>query len=340
MATMTVYVRVPASAAVLGDGRHGDLPVTLDLDTLTEAQRKGLSLAIQDTPADSRDTTPTPYLRPLIVGGNPGSRGLHATRSVLSLPAATPQAIATALDDASAELVRQVAQDARREEERRAQRDEERARAEAWAALPLAWRATADGVATCRPTLSRTDYHGPLAISGCVVISIGTLAEHVPAALAEAKSEARRLDEARGAESRARVEAQKNALRAWAMARGSDRLRALIEEDFSWEGVAEDEFFAANTPHGFLVANDMPGDDWSRKERTKPALEEIQALRSLRRDCEGSNGVLSTPALEYAIATYEADEDGEKPDPEKFPMLSVTITAPNGKTREVFRRLP
>lgn len=136
------------------------------------------------------------------------------------------------------------------------------------------------------------------------------------------------------------VAERKDALRAWAAAHGSERLRALIEENFSWEGVAEDEFFASHMPEGFFTATDMPGDDWDRKTRTKPNLEEIQTLRRLRAVCEASKGVLTEPDLEFAIATYEEeDEDGKTREPEKFPMLSLKIQAPNGKTKEVFRRI-
>lgn len=128
------------------------------------------------------------------------------------------------------------------------------------------------------------------------------------------------------------------ALRAWAMERGSERLRALIEEHFAWVPVAEDEFFEANTPEGYAAAKDMPGDDWERKESTKPGMEAIKALRGLRALCEVSNGVLSDPGLEFVIAKYDEDEDGGRREPEKFQMLSVAINAPNGKTREVFRK--
>ncbi len=83
------------------------------------------------------------------------------------------------------------------EHQAKAQERERTARASAaeWAALPLAWRASTDGVGTCGPTprSAPEEYRGPLGISGYEWYSRDDLKAHAPEAWAEAEREVERL---------------------------------------------------------------------------------------------------------------------------------------------------
>lgn len=70
----------------------------------------------------------------------------------------------------------------------------DRADAERWASLPLAWRASVDGVGHCAPIGRGADpWGGPLHTSGHPVVGHESLKRYVPDAYAEAQAEVERL---------------------------------------------------------------------------------------------------------------------------------------------------
>jgi len=69
----------------------------------------------------------------------------------------------------------------------------EQAMAKEWAALPLAWRAGADGVCYCVPNDTPADYRGPLSATGVVRYQVEVLRRLVPDAWTEAERERDRL---------------------------------------------------------------------------------------------------------------------------------------------------
>lgn len=118
------------------------------------------------------------------------------------------------------------------------------------------------------------------------------------------------------------------ALKDWALANGSDRVKAMIEEEFDWVVIAEEEFFKANTPPGFEDPNDVFGDgDNEEGERNKPTLVEIIALREAKRLVTDNPALYAEAKLRWNKVVY-SDEDGRRI--ERFPTLDLTLKAPNG----------
>lgn len=101
----------------------------------------------------------------------------------------------------------QRAVDAERVRFRKAEKEKaakERAIAEEWAALPLEWRATAEGVGVCVPYEAGADYRGPLRRYGKTRYEIAHLRTYVPEAYAAAEALSAQLrKEADEAEARA-----------------------------------------------------------------------------------------------------------------------------------------
>ena len=80
----------------------------------------------------------------------------------------------------------------------------------------------------------------------------------------------------------AQKEAKKQELKAWALANGSELLKARIEENMNWVSLANDEWFLSVCPKGFTHHDDDDFDScW---DYNNPILEHINALREARKN--------------------------------------------------------
>lgn len=243
-------------------------------------------------------------------------------------PRPTGPEIAQVCREAVAAAKAQDEERERKEREQREQREQEkREQAERWAALPLSHRVSVDGVGTCSPV--EGDYDGPLRPSGYAKYDSYALRRLVPAAWAEAEAEFSRLcaerDAARAAERR-KIE---DTMREWAARHGSELLRARIEGGFEWLPLAENEWFDANTPSGYI--QDDAIDDL--KPRTTPDLDEIQALRAAK-----AAGIAARLCW-YTDTPADRWRDEEPHDGRKGACLALTLTAPTGRERTAYRIL-
>lgn len=100
----------------------------------------------------------------------------------------------------------------------------------------------------------------------------------------------------------AQKEAKKQELKAWALANGSELLKARIEENLNWFELADTEYDHSRMPDGFDYKDEDDFDScWDYKN---PTLEHIQALREARK-----NEVFESVELRKCRKT---DEDGDK----------------------------
>lgn len=99
------------------------------------------------------------------------------------------------IDAALMAAIARISQKREKAEREKAERDAATQRsADGWAALPLGWRASADGVCRCAPiTANPADYRGPLKTSGHAIYGEDVLRQRVPEAYAEAEREVERL---------------------------------------------------------------------------------------------------------------------------------------------------
>ena len=108
--------------------------------------------------------------------------------------------------------------------------------------------------------------------------------------------------EAEKAAAEAQKEAKKQELKAWALANGSELLKARIEENLNWFELADTEYDHSRMPDGFDYKDEDDFDScWDYKN---PTLEHIQALREARK-----NEVFESVELRKCRKT---DEDGDK----------------------------
>jgi hypothetical protein len=133
------------------------------------------------------------------------------------------------------------------------------------------------------------------------------------------------------------AERRKDRLRKWALSSGSQRVRLLLEEAHpAWLPVALDEFFAAHTPEGYSALT----DEYEERERTKPTVQDILALREARRLVEASGGVLRNPRMAWLVRYEENEEDEDECEvAEKFSAIVLDVAAPTEDVRSVFRRV-
>lgn len=146
----------------------------------------------------------------------------------------------------------------------------------------------------------------------------------------------RAADEAAAAAKAARIDA----VRAWATEHGSERVQLLLEEDHkAWLAVAEDEFLEAHIPQGW---EPYP---YSVRDRTKPTIEDVQALRAARELTQEDSSlthprmawvVIYRAATEDEIDEGDADEDGDVVD-EKYSAIFLDVITPTGKELAVHR---
>jgi hypothetical protein len=170
------------------------------------------------------------------------------------------------------------------------------------------------------------------------------LAAKMTAELRAEKEAERQENERLAAIKKAEHEAGVNALREWAVAHGSELLRARIEDGFEWKGLAEQEYSRAavdalgidaeevsDTPAGFLYEDS--------EERTTPTLAEIALLRRIR----SKASEFTTAKLLWIKYEAEGDEDwDEDEDKEELKRCEVEITVrcPNGAERSFYFLAP
>lgn len=139
----------------------------------------------------------------------------------------------------------------------------------------------------------------------------------------QARQAQRDADEARDREQQQAIAR----LREWAIGNGSERVRLLIEEEMhSWLDVAEDEFFAAHTPEGFVPLVD---EDHVRL-LPAPDAPGIHALREARL-IAATDDCLGDPILVWIGQLAGPDQTPGGP------ATRLTITGPHGATRLVRR---
>jgi hypothetical protein len=102
-------------------------------------------------------------------------------------------------------------------------------------------------------------------------------------------------------------------LRAWAIENGSELLRARIEEGFEWIDLAKKEYALQFLSDFEIVSLPREGEI---KERNKPSIEEINALRSVR-NALGDKG----RARLVRLVTYD----------ESVTLVEVEVETPVGK---------
>lgn len=97
-------------------------------------------------------------------------------------------------------------------------------------------------------------------------------------------------------------ETKKQELKAWALAHGSELVKARIEENMNWLELADKEYDRSRMPEGFDYKDEDDFDScWDYKN---PTLEHINALREARK-----NKVFTKVELRKCRKT---DEDGDK----------------------------
>lgn len=137
-------------------------------------------------------------------------------------------------------------------------------------------------------------------------------------------------------------------LRSWAAEHGGERLRLLAEEQMwaAHDTLAVAAYLTAHTPEGW---QSLEGVTHVEKGRTKPTAADILALREARALVADQPEILTDPRLVWLVLYRPADpndeeelavadRDGDVID-DKFAAVLVTVTAPTGETREVYRRI-
>lgn len=146
---------------------------------------------------------------------------------------------------------------------------------------------------------------------------------------------AREAAEKADAEAKAAAEAAgRELLRAWALAHGSDLLRARLEEGMSWRKLAREEFARA-------VCRDL-GDKWSidggvsrrETERSNATIEEIAALREARATVVSRE--LPVADLQLVWCELEDEDTGEDL---AWTVLVGTVRCPDGEEVRIGRVL-
>lgn len=124
------------------------------------------------------------------------------------------------------------------------------------------------------------------------------------------------------AEYAAKVQAKEN-LKTWALANGSDLVKARIEENMNWLQLANDEYFESIKPEGF---DDLPSYDekWEIKNAT---LEQLAALREVRKDFPNAE------LVRYKYITKGNYEYGESNNIEHVDVIRVKVTSLDGSTK-------
>lgn len=167
-----------------------------------------------------------------------------------------------------------------------------------------------------------------------------------PAALAAARDTAARLMEEADARWQRAEEARKQrqaaglqALRSWAEAHGSQRLRLMLKHAAGdWHDVAGEEFVAVHAPEGYSRADYAIGDDDEDQQPTEAGLVELDRLAEL---CT-AHPELTNPRLRLVRIEPEAGDDGWQAPGEvrRVHAVYLDVTPPDGEAHGVARLLP
>lgn len=251
-------------------------------------------------------------------GGYDGS--LHARPASASDALA---AIRAACDLAAATAVSHRRDAKAREEARVA---EERAKAEKWAALPLAWRVSPQGVCTCTGAQDGK-ITGPLMYTGYTVVAHDTVRKYAPDAWAEAAAEFDRLRariEARKAETEAKEREERDA---WIAAHGSERLRLARECEFPCDAIYRDERLSKERPGWTWELHAPVGQTYGEEAPPRnPTLVPLQALRSAR--AAGIDATLVYVPRWTRDPDEKADRDGDVPLPGIYVLAATFLGRP------------
>lgn len=141
---------------------------------------------------------------------------------------------------------------------------------------------------------------------------------------------------AREAAENAAEEAGKARLRDWAMADGSDLLKARIAGNYNWIALARREFAA-----GCVSA--LPGDyaiepdTWSPDDRDNPTLEEMREI-NLVAPLVAPAGEPGIESASLAWITVPADDDVEDSEEAQFAAIRVHVRCPDGQIGPIMVR--
>lgn len=218
-----------------------------------------------------------------------------------------------------------------------------------WASLPLAWRATAAGVAYCVPLDAGADYRGPLTTSGSTRYNPETLKEHAAAAWAEAAAERDRLNAAEKATAAAQQKLVLDRLAEWVRGNGSELARLRLEEGYDcWVTAAREELAAAvagRVVDGLGLSPDDAPDGYTHDDtepRKCPTAAEIRLLRAARDRAVAADWPV-TVGLERVTYQPSEDEYGDR-DPDVRPItrteLAVTIDGLPGGVAVMYFTIP
>lgn len=127
------------------------------------------------------------------------------------------------------------------------------------------------------------------------------------------------------------------ALKTWAHEHGSGRLLTMLEMNVGdWQTIARQEYFAFAAPEyaGKRFSAHTYQSSGRDRPRERPTLEELDALKQVRRLCEKRDD-LSEAELRWCTVDATHNDDGDEETPEqKYCIITVAITAPDG-AREV-----
>lgn len=326
MAIITVRVSPDAPAYVRGGHDPSNNTIQIDLDTLTEAERDLLARRLV---ADNG------YMIRTARGHWP-----------ITVTAPTVEALLEAIRTEEAEIAR------RRVEEEAAMA----AYLQALEGLSAADMAGESDWGILRIAQERAGDPKPPALTSEIVKKVfgnppPWLRERLEKARkieAERKAEEARRREEQEAQRRAAEAAALEALRRWAEAHGSERVKLLLDEQHkAWRKVAEAEYIASHTPAGF-VPEQAIGETVGVRERTTPTVADIKALREARALVAGSEALRDAELcwlVVYRKATQEeleqglADSDGDIVTG-RHAAVSVAVVAPTGARQTVYRIIP
>lgn len=142
--------------------------------------------------------------------------------------------------------------------------------------------------------------------------------------------------EARKAADMAAAEAGKLRLHEWAMAAGSDLLKARIAGEYNWIALARREFAA-----GCVSA--LPGDyipepdPWSPDDRDNPTLEEIREI-NLVSPLIAPAGEPGIEGASLAWVTVPADDEVEDSKEKQFAAIRIRVRCPDGQRGPIMVR--
>lgn len=324
---MKVRISINKSTALkAGKDRYGYVVVDVPAESLTPLQRETLA-DCTSSPSNDNGFKADFYLDMKFTYSNPYG-GIEDT---VSDP--TSDEVRRLLDHIATVDAQRKAEDAQRKAEDAA---EDAAKAEAakakYAANLAEWKA--------RPVADRIEkrYFQWQPTWDC---GDGTPEHDEAIAECERRNAAEKAEEAeKAALAKAAKDAGIAALHAWAVEHGSATLKARIEDGYEWIGLAQSEYGDSVVAElGEECGCELYDEDPKISERTTPTLEEIEAVRSLRKRLEGKPATVALKWVEYTATPDPEDYDSGDPETSKRAELCVKVTTPTGSVR-VYYYLP